>query len=99
MNRLAINHPPADTLKQMRETGADVFVACDDYDAWVLQRGARRDLRRSGHPGRVRIEVVDGMDHTLFFQQGREKTIQLVVDHIAAQFSTKEQTEHRPVSR
>ena len=39
------------------------------------------------------------MDHTLFFQQGREKTIELVVDHIAAQFSTEERTEQRPAGR
>ena len=99
VNRLAISHPPADTLKQIRATGADVFVACDDYDAWVLQRGARRDLRRSRHPGRVQIEVVDGMDHTLFFQKGRQKTIELVVDHIAAQFSPEQQAERMPIGR
>ena len=86
INRFAITHPPAETLKQMRDTGADVFVACDDYDAWVLQRGARRELSGKGRPGPVRIEVVDGMDHTLFFEEGREKTIALVVEHLAALF-------------
>ena len=43
INRLAINHPPAETLKQMRDAGTDVFVPCDDYDAWVLQQ--RRPTR------------------------------------------------------
>ena len=52
INRLAISHPPAETLKQMRDTGTDVFVPCDDYDAWVLQRGARRQLDRTNRPGR-----------------------------------------------
>lgn len=86
INRLAISHPPAETLKQMRDTGTDVFVPCDDYDAWVLQRGARRQLARTNRPGRVRIQVVEGMDHTLFFQEGRDRTIALVVDHMVSHF-------------
>ena len=88
INRLAINHPPAETLKQMRDAGTDVFVPCDDYDAWVLQRGARRELKKSNRTGRVRIQVVEGMDHTLFFQEGRDQTVELVVDHVVSQFST-----------
>jgi pimeloyl-ACP methyl ester carboxylesterase len=86
LNRFAIQHPPAETLKQMRASGTDVFVACDGYDAWVLQRGAHRELARTVHNGRIRIEVVPDMDHTLFYQKGRERTIPLVVEHLTSRF-------------
>jgi hypothetical protein len=86
INRLAINHPPAETLKRLSDSGTEVLVLCDDYDAWVLQRGARRSLGRSRHPGGVRVEVVEGIDHTLFGQEGRDGAIEMVVDHVASEF-------------
>ena len=86
INRLAITHPPAETLRRLSHSGTDVLVVCDDYDAWVLQRGARRALGRSRDPGRVRIEVVEGIDHTLFGQEGRDMAMELVADHVAAAF-------------
>ena len=86
INRLAITHPPADTLRRLSDSGTDVLVVCDDYDAWVLQRGARRALGRSRRPGRVRIEVVEGIDHTLFGREGRDKALELVVDHVVSAF-------------
>ncbi len=81
INRLAIKNPPAETLRQIRGAGTDLFVVCDEYEAWVLQRGARRELART-----VRIEVLPGMDHSLFFHEGRDKAISLVVEHLTSTF-------------
>jgi pimeloyl-ACP methyl ester carboxylesterase len=94
INRCAITHPPAETLRQMRDAGTDVFVVCDEHEAWVLQRGARRELGRTvenaAHgqlrQGSIRIEVLPGMDHSLLYHDGRDKAVSLVLEHLTQTF-------------
>jgi alpha-beta hydrolase superfamily lysophospholipase len=87
INRLAIDHPPAETLARLAAAGVDVLVACDDYDAWVIQRGGRRALQRNGRRGRVRVEIIEGMDHTLFCREPRGPTVTLACDFITEKFA------------
>jgi pimeloyl-ACP methyl ester carboxylesterase len=94
INRFVIENPPAGTARQMRDAGTDLFVVSDEYEAWVLQRGARRELARAatkegvreGREARIRIEVIPGMDHSLFFHEGRDKALSLVVEHLTSTF-------------
>ena len=51
----------------------------------VVHAGSFADAPFRSHPDRSRR----GKDHTLFFEEGREKTIALAVDHITSEFSMK----------
>jgi alpha-beta hydrolase superfamily lysophospholipase len=86
VNRVAINHPPAETLIRLARAGTEVLLACDDYDAWFLPRGGHHGLKGYERDGRVRIVAVTGMDHTLFCRQPRALTCDLVVEDLVRRF-------------
>jgi alpha-beta hydrolase superfamily lysophospholipase len=89
INKAALAHPPSETLVRLGAAGIDLLVACDDYEEWVLQRGARRTLRRLSAAGTLTVRVVEEMDHTLFCRQPREGTVQLVVGHLADRLAAR----------
>jgi pimeloyl-ACP methyl ester carboxylesterase len=83
INRVAFRNAPSALLLRLTRAGVQVMVACDDHDAWVIQRGSYRALHGARSDGSLRVEVVDGIDHTLFCRDSREVALALVAGYLA----------------
>lgn len=69
-------------LKQVADRRVDVLVVCRPWEARRISRGDQGVLRRMVKRGGFRMEVLDGIDHTLFLQAARDKAVPVVVDHL-----------------
>jgi len=83
INRLAVRNAPSSLLLRLARKGVKVMVVCDDHDGWVIQRGSYRALHDARSDGSLQVEVVDGIDHTLFCRDSRETVMALVAGYLA----------------
>lgn len=82
LNRVAISSSPARTLAKMVEIGTDVLVIVGDKEAHALYRGEGPTVRRLRRTGKLRLEVVPGLEHTLFERKGRELAAGMLTEHV-----------------
>lgn len=69
-------------LKKVVERDVDVLVLCRAWEGRMLTRGEQGVLRRLRKHGGFRLEVLDGIDHTLFLQAARDQAVPLLVEHV-----------------
>jgi hypothetical protein len=86
VNRLAVDTPPARRLAQVVDTGANVMVIAGTDEGRWLRGGEVRTLRQLERTGRFRMEVIPGLEHTLFERHTREIAAGMLSEHVIRNF-------------
>lgn len=84
--RLRLHASPAAGLALLVDQGVDTLLMCGSEDARPFLTRAAWDLRRLGHTGRFRLDVVDGMDHALLGRPQRQLAGERLTAHVLAHF-------------
>ena len=87
INRLAVDTPPARRLAQVVDTGANVFVIAGTDEGRWLRGGEERTLRQLERTGRFHMEVIPGLEHTLFERHTREIAAGMLSEHVIRTFA------------
>jgi alpha-beta hydrolase superfamily lysophospholipase len=82
INRVAVQSPPARSLSRLVDTSADVQVICGQNEAHLLLRGEARMFKRLRRTGRFEMVVIRDLEHSLFERSGRERTSDLLTEHV-----------------
>ena len=82
INRAGGRPRPALVLKGLAGTGVGTLVVCRHYEARLISRGERGVLRRLHNRGGFRLELVPGIDHSLYLQGAREAVVPMLTDQI-----------------
>jgi alpha-beta hydrolase superfamily lysophospholipase len=77
MKRLLMTATPARTLRQLDEAGVDVLVVTGEREDGLMRRGEERKFRALLRRGRVHIETIPNLEHTLFERTGRDRAAEL----------------------
>jgi alpha-beta hydrolase superfamily lysophospholipase len=88
INRIAVDITPARRLAWVVDAGVDVFVIAGTDEGRWLRGGETRTLHRLEQTGRFRIEVIPGLEHTLFEYSTREVAVRVLSDHVVGRFGT-----------
>lgn len=64
-NRFGGDRAPAAWLAELVEAGVDVLCVCGEHEARPLLEGGRKAIDALVATGRLRIDVVEGLDHAL----------------------------------
>ena len=86
INRIAVDITPARRLARMVDAGVDVLVIAGTDEARWLKGGEGRTVQRMEQTGRFEMEVVPGLEHTLFEYSTREVAVRILTDHIVEKF-------------
>jgi hypothetical protein len=98
VNRLAVDTPPARRLAHVVATGANVFVIAGTDEGRWLRGGETRTLHKLEQTGRFRMEVIPGLEHTLFERRTREIAANMLSEHVSRNFAPSRTADARRVS-
>jgi alpha-beta hydrolase superfamily lysophospholipase len=87
INRVAVEMPPARRLGQVVDAGVNVLVIAGTDEGRWLRGGEGRTLRQLERTGRFRMEVIPGLEHTLFERRTRDVAAGILTDHVVANFA------------
>jgi alpha-beta hydrolase superfamily lysophospholipase len=87
INRIAVDITPAKRLARVVDAGVDVLVIAGTDEGRWLSGGETRTLHRLEQTGRFRMEVIPGLEHTLFEHSTREVAVGILSDHVVGRFS------------
>ena len=88
INRIAVEITPARKLARVVDAGVDVLVIAGTDEGRWIRGGETRTLRRLEQTGRFRMEVIPGLEHTLFEHSTREVAVRILSDHVVGRFGT-----------
>jgi pimeloyl-ACP methyl ester carboxylesterase len=86
INWIAVDITPARRMARVVDAGVDVLVIAGTDEGRWLSGGETRTLHRLEQTGRFRMEVIPGLEHTLFEHSTREVAVGILSDHIAGKF-------------
>jgi len=86
INRIAVEITPAQRLARVADAGVDVLVIAGTDEGRWLRGGETRTLHRLEQTGRFRLDVIPGLEHTLFEHSTREVAVQILSDHVLGKF-------------
>jgi alpha-beta hydrolase superfamily lysophospholipase len=86
INRIAVEITPAKRMARMVDAGVDVLVIAGTDEARWLTGGEGRTVQRLEQTGRFRVEVIPGLEHTLFEHSTREVAVRILTDHVVGKF-------------
>jgi alpha-beta hydrolase superfamily lysophospholipase len=86
INRIAVEITPARRLARVVDAGVDVLVIAGSDEGRWLKGGETRTLHRLEQTGRFRMEVIPGLEHTLFERSTREVALGILYDHVVSKF-------------
>jgi alpha-beta hydrolase superfamily lysophospholipase len=86
INRIAVDITPARRLAKVVDAGVDVLVIAGTDEGRWLSGGETRTLHRLAQTGRFRMEVIPGLEHTLFEHRTREIAVEILSDHVQGRF-------------
>jgi alpha-beta hydrolase superfamily lysophospholipase len=86
INRVAVETSPAQRLAQVVDAGVNVLVIAGTDEARWLRGGEGATLRKLDATGRFRMEVIPGLEHTLFERRTREVAVGILTDHVGRTF-------------
>jgi alpha-beta hydrolase superfamily lysophospholipase len=87
INRVAVEMPPARRLGQVVDAGVNVLVIAGTDEGRWLRGGEGRTLRQLERTGRFRMEVIPGLEHTLFERRTRDAAVEILIDHVVLNFA------------
>jgi hypothetical protein len=87
INRVAVEMPPARRLGQVVGAGVNVLVIAGTDEGRWLRGGEGRTLRQLERTGRFRMEVIPGLEHTLFERRTRDVAVEILADHVVTNFA------------
>jgi hypothetical protein len=82
LNRLLVPARPAQTLGRLADSGVDVLVIAGPGEARLLTRSDRRAFRALVGTGRLRLETVPNLEHSLLERTGRDRVAELLLHHV-----------------
>jgi alpha-beta hydrolase superfamily lysophospholipase len=85
-NSISGAHRPANWLRTLVAGGSDVLIVGGRDETTPILSGATRDLAVLTRSGRLRIEVMPGLDHALLYASERERVLDLVAEHVLTRF-------------
>jgi pimeloyl-ACP methyl ester carboxylesterase len=88
INRVAVQSPPARLLANVVDAHVNLFVIAGNEEARLLSRGEGRTLRRLWSNKLFHMEVIPGLEHSLFEQHGRELVTALLTEHVLGRYAT-----------
>ncbi len=92
INRIAVEITPARRLARVVDAGVDVLVIAGTDEGRWLRGGETRTLHRLEQTGRFRMEVIPGLEHTLFEHSTREVAVRVLSDHVVGRFGAPDDT-------
>jgi len=88
INRVAVETPPAQRLGQVVDAQVNVLVIAGTDEGRWLRGGESRTFRRLEDTGRFRMEVIPGLEHTLFEWRTREIAAAILTEHVIGKFGS-----------
>jgi len=73
---------PASWLGELVAGGVDVLCICGEHEGRQLLEGSRRSVDRLAATGRLRVDVVAGLDHALLPWEQREAIADILTRHL-----------------
>jgi hypothetical protein len=89
INRIAVDVPAARKLAKVVDAGVDVFVVAGTDESRWLKGGEGHTLRKMEQTGRFHMEVISGLEHSLFEQHTREMAVGILTDHVVQSFGPR----------
>jgi pimeloyl-ACP methyl ester carboxylesterase len=86
INRIAVEITPARRLARVVDAGVDVLIIAGTDEGRWLKGGESRTLHRLERTGRFRIDVIPGLEHSLFEQRTREVAVGVLTEHVVGRF-------------
>jgi hypothetical protein len=86
VNRLGIRRSPVDSLERLVDAGSDVLLIAGGDEAFRIQRGAVRTLRKLTRSGRLRFEIIDDLDHAMLGADDARRVSEVVYSHVVEHF-------------
>jgi alpha-beta hydrolase superfamily lysophospholipase len=86
INRVAVATPPAQKLAKVVDAGVNVLVIAGTDEGRWLRGGEGRTFRQLEGTGRFRMEVIPGLEHTLFEGHTREVAAKTLTEHVMGNF-------------
>ena len=71
-------------LRRLVVGGVDTMVICRRYEANLISRGEKGTLRRLRKKRAFQMEVLSGIDHTLYLQVARAQAAPILTEHMAS---------------
>jgi alpha-beta hydrolase superfamily lysophospholipase len=87
INRVAVQMSPAERLAKVVDAGVNLLVVAGTDEGRWLRGGEGRTFRRLEVTGRFRMEVVPGLEHTLFERRTREVAAAILTEHVIGTFA------------
>jgi alpha-beta hydrolase superfamily lysophospholipase len=87
INRVAVQTPPAQKLRNVVDAGVNLLVIAGTDEGRWLRGGEGRTFRQLEETGRFRMEVVPGLEHTLFERRTREVAAGILTEHVIGTFA------------
>jgi alpha-beta hydrolase superfamily lysophospholipase len=75
---------PAGMLRRLVVGGVDTMVICRRYEANLISRGEKSTLRRLRKKEAFHMEVLLGIDHTLYLEVARAQVVPILTEHMAS---------------
>ena len=82
VKRLFMMTSPARTVERLVASDVDVLIVAGSEEARLLCRGEERRFRALVGKGRLRMETVPNLEHTLFERTGRERVSEMLHAHL-----------------
>jgi esterase/lipase len=82
LDRLRASARPAQILGRLADSGVDVLVVAGPGEARLLTRSDRRAFRALVGTGRLRMETVPHLEHSLLERTGRARVAELLRQHV-----------------
>ena len=86
-NALSPQRRPTRWLSELLEAECDVLIVGGEEETTPLLSASARDLRAITASGRLRIEVMPGLDHALLWSAERDRVLGLVAQHLLRRFA------------
>jgi alpha-beta hydrolase superfamily lysophospholipase len=86
INRVAVDTPPAQKLRKVVDAGVNLLVIAGTDEGRWLRGGEGRTFRQLEGTGRFRMEVIPGLEHTLFEGRTREVAAGILTEHVIGTF-------------
>ncbi len=87
VNRWFLRSSPARTLERLTKSGVDVLVVVGSEESRGLYRGDHRRIRALIGQGRLCVETVPNLEHSLLERTGRDRVSELLSDYVVRRFA------------
>jgi alpha-beta hydrolase superfamily lysophospholipase len=91
INRVAVQTPPAQKLRNVVDAGVNLLVIAGTDEGRWLRGGESRTFRQLEGTGLFRMEVIPGLEHTLFERRTREVAAGILTEHVIGTFGNSSQ--------